>query len=78
VKWDDLPLAEILIQNGEKKSKLDHGIRLYEVETALSLGIPYDWRWYSIDKRAREQMIASRLARTSIDNILIAHANRKV
>lgn len=76
--WDDLTLTEILIQDGEKKSKLDHSIRLYEVETALSLGIPYDWRWYSIDKKVREHMIAARLARISIDNILVAHANRKM
>ena len=76
--WDDLPLTEILEKDSKnEKSMLNHEVRLYEVETALELGIPFDWRWYSIDVASREQMIASRLARISIDNIVIAYGARK-
>ena len=75
VTWDDLPLTEVI--TGSKKSLLDHDIRLYEVEAALSLGIPFDWRWYSIDAVTRENMIAAKLARTSINNLLEMDATRK-
>ena len=73
--WDELPLLEIL--RGDKESKLDHNVRLYEVETSVELGIPFDHRWYGIEVPAREQMIASKLARISINNIVSQDARSK-
>lgn len=75
VTWDKMDLLEIL--HKDKKSKLDYGVRLYEVEAASAMGIPFDHRWYTIDVRTREQMIASRLARISIDNILSEAARNR-
>lgn len=69
IKWDDIPLLEVIYK--DKKSKLDHGPRLLEAETAMGMGIPFDHRWYTIPVSAREQMIASRMARTSVDNLLM-------
>lgn len=54
----------------DRKSKLDHKPRLYEAETAMEMGIPFDHRWYTIDVPVREQMIASKLARATITNII--------
>lgn len=54
--------------------KLDHDARLYEVETATAMGIPFDSRWYKLDVEVRAQHIASRLARISIDNKLTEEA----
>jgi len=44
--------------------------RFFEAETAKELGIPFDHNWYNIDVTAREQMIATGLARISVDNLL--------
>ena len=69
-----MPLLEVL--SDDKKSKLDHKPRLLEAETAMMMGIPFDHRWYTIPVNTRSQMIASRLARTSIDNLMTLNATR--
>ena len=66
-----------MITGSTSKVPIDYDVRYYEAETAEDNGIPFDWRWYSIDVMAREQMIASRLARTSVGNLMQRHANRK-
>lgn len=75
VKWDELPLLEVL--SGSDDSKLYHDVRLYEVETAMTMGIPFDHRWYTIEVQVREQMIASKLARISIDNLFALDSRSK-
>ena len=75
IKWDDVPLLEVL--KGDERSKLDHKPRLLEAETAMSMGIPFDHRWYTIPVNTRAQMIASKLARISIDNLMLSSVRNK-
>ena len=58
-------------------SLVEYGPRYWEAETAELNGIPFDHRWYSIDVQSREQMIASRIARMTVENLLHKHALRK-
>jgi len=71
ILWADQPLLDVLVGG---TYSLDHAPRLYESETATAMGIPLDYRWYSIGKETREQHIAARLARISIDNLLAKEA----
>ena len=75
ITWDSLKLSEVL--GSDKKSLLVLTERFFEAETAADLGIPFDHNWYKIDVATREQMIATRLARTSVDNLVQLHAMRK-
>jgi hypothetical protein len=74
ILWDKIPLLEVL--KDDKVSKLDHKPRLLEAETAMSMGIPFDHRWYTIPVNTRAQMIASKLARISIDNLMTLNVTR--
>lgn len=73
LKWGKDSLFDVLAQGA---GKLDHDPRLYEVETATVMGIPFDSRWYKLEVEVRAQHIASRLARISIENKLIEEAHR--
>lgn len=72
--WGDESLFDVL---GGGEDRLDHEPRLYAAETATSMGIPFDHRWYSIPKEVREQHIAARLARISIDNMILKEATKR-
>lgn len=71
LKWGKDSLFEVLTAGTDM---LDHDPRLYEAETATAMGIPFDHRWYGLDREVRAYHIASRLARISIDNKLTEEA----
>ncbi len=77
MKWDRMPLEQVLTMTKDKVP-VEYGVRYYEAETAEDHSIPFDYRWYSIDVITREQMIASRLARVSVSNLVQKHSMRKV
>lgn len=66
-----------MILASKKKSPANYGMRWFEAETAEINGIPFDREWYSIDVYTREQMIASRIARATIGNLLQQEAMAK-
>ena len=66
IKYRNDNILDLLDSGG----KLDHEPRLYEVEMAAQMGIPFDHHWYSMPKEAREQLIAGKLARISIENVM--------
>lgn len=66
ITWGDENLLEVLQK--DEQGNLQHPPRLYEVETATDMGIPFDHNWYQIPPEVRAQHIAARLARISITN----------
>jgi len=67
ITWKDKDILKLIKGGGVD---LDHSPRLYEVEMATQMGIPFDDNWYKIPKITREQHIAGHLARISIENVM--------
>lgn len=76
IHWEGEKLLTILADDEDGPVVTD-SVRFVEAETALAVGIPFDEHWYSIEPKAREQMIAARLARTAISNLQTLKAHSK-
>jgi hypothetical protein len=63
ILWYGQNLSEVISERHSSDEKVDYGVRLLEIETAMAYSIQFDNTWYSIPAMTRATMIAGRLGR---------------